>query len=182
MNYKTVVKVPPASEPITRDEARQQLKLDVGFDEEQISVLIPIARSKAEKFCNRYFTTQTVLIVFESGFTSKQLALPFPDLQTINSVKYYDSELNETTIDPSDYVFNADLQCIYFTSIPTDSTSITVEVVTGAPEEFGGAKIGMLMFLTDLYETRSENIKGVSISNNPAVKESLWPYRVNLGV
>lgn len=182
MNFKTIVKVAPTSEPITRDEARQQLRIDFGFDEEQIGVLIPIARDKAEKFCNRFFTQQTVLIVFDSGFDGSVLKLPFPDLNAINSLKYFDSDGMEITIDQGEYRFESDIQEIYLTSHPTDAVKILVEVVTGPPVEYGGAKAAMLMFLTDLYETRSESVKGVSIANNPAVINSLYPYRVNIGV
>jgi len=36
----TIVKVGPTTEPITQDEARTQLRVDVGFDEDKITDLI----------------------------------------------------------------------------------------------------------------------------------------------
>lgn len=177
--YKTIVKVPPTEEPISRDEARSQLRIDLGDDDHKVASLISVARDMAENFCNRFFTEQTVLIVWNSALDG-DLCLPFPDLQTINSVTLYDSEGVETVIPDTDYTFNSDLQKIFFNgSIPTNK-SFSVEVVTGAPSDFQGAKIAMLMMLTDLYELRTESVVGATVSNNPAVKFALYPYRVNL--
>lgn len=181
MNY-TIVKVGPAIEPITQDEARTQLRVDVGFDEDKITDLISMSRAHVEGFCNRFFTEQTVLIVFDAGFSGLSLKLPYPDLKTINSVKTVDSSGVETVIDDAEYTFNSDLERIYFTSAIGSGVSVLIEVVTGAPVEFEGAKIAMLMFMTDLYELRTESLVGVSIANNPAIVNQMFPFRVNMGV
>ncbi len=179
--YKTIVVTPPTVEPITTDEANQQLKIDDGFDDDHRDMLISIARDKAEKYCNRFFTEQVVKIVFDEPMYTNRIDLPYPDLQSVDSITYIDS--SNTMQSVAGYTFFADEQVIYpASSFPTDCKSYTVTVTTGAPAEYGGAKIGMLMFLTDLYETRAESIIAASVSNNPAVVNSLYPYRVSLGV
>lgn len=179
--YKTIVVTPPSVEPITLQEALRQLRLEIGFDDDKVESLIPVARDKAERYCNRYFSEQTVKIVYSGSF-GVEISLPFPDLASVVSITYLDSENAVQTLSPSDYTFVSDYQAIYpVTSFPF-AKSYTVTVVTGAPKEMSSIKIAMLMFLTDLYELREESVIGASVANNPAVAASLWPYRVNLGV
>ena len=176
--YKLIVVTPPTSEPITTSEANLQLRIDDGFDDDHRDMLIRIARDKAEKYCNRFFTEQVVKIVFDGSISCGKIDLPFPDLQSVDSITYIDSANTRQNITAFD--FFADEQIIYTDSV--DCKSYTVTVTTGAPAEYGGAKIGMLMFLTDLYELRTESVVAASVANNPAVVSSLYPYRVNLGV
>lgn len=182
MTYKTIVVTPAAAEPITTDEANVQLRIKDGEDDDHRDMLISIARDKAEKFCNRFFTTQTVKIVFEGGFGSK-IDLPYPDLTDVNSITYIDSDNTVQTVTGGTYTAFFDEQVIFpDDAFPTDAKSYTVEVTTGPPAELGAAKIGMLMLLTDLYELRTESVIGFSVSENPAVSNYLWSYRVSLGV
>lgn len=178
--YKTIVVTPAASEPVSTTEANGQLRIKDGEDDAHRDLLISIARDKVEDYCNRFFTVQTIKIVFDGGFGDK-IDLPFPDLTAVNSITYIDSD--NTVQTATGYTAFFDEQVIYPNdSFPTDAKSYTVEVVTGPPAEFGGAKIGILMLLTDLYELRTESVVGFSVSENPAVENSLYPYRVNLGV
>ena len=180
--YKTIVVTPAASEPISTLEANNQLKIEDGDDDYHRDMLISAARDKAEDYCNRFFTVQTIKIVFDGGFGDK-IDLPYPDLTAVNSITYIDSDNAVQTVSSGDYTAFFDEQVIYpADAFPTDAKSYTVEVVTGPPAEFGGAKIGMLMVMTDLYELRTESVVGFSVSENPAVVNSLYPYRVNLGV
>lgn len=180
--YKTIVVAPAILEPVTLTEAVSQLRIEQGFDDAKVTSLISVARDKAERYCNRYFTEQTVKIVYSGGFGS-EICLPFPDLISVESITYLDSENAEQTINSADYSAFFDQQVIYPASeFPTDAKSYTVTVITGAPAEMSSAKIAMLMYLTDLYELREESVIGASVANNPAVAASLYPYRVNLGV
>jgi len=146
-------------------------------------LLISASRDKAERYCNRYFTEQTVKIVYEGPFNPEKICLPFPDLASVESIKYIDSSNAVQTIDDSDYDFLADEQVIYpFGTFPADAKSYTVEVVTSAPNEFKSVKIAILMILTDMYETRTESVIGSTLSNNPVVENMLYAYRVGLGV
>lgn len=181
MSYRTIVKVPPTSEPITTDEARDQLRIDLGDDHAHLVSLISIARDRAEKFCNRFFTEQTISIVYDSTFSGSTLCLPYPDLQGVSEIRTY-LDGAETVIDSGTYTFNSDLKRIYFSTVPDGYDSFAVDVVTGAPAEYGGAKIAMLMMLADLYELRTESVVQFTVNENPAVVAALYPYRINIGV
>ena len=183
MKYKTIVATPAHEEPISMNEAYRQLRVEPCVDDEHIAALISISRDKAERFCNRYFSEQVVKIVYDGGFSGSSIDLPYPDLISVDSITYVDSSNAQIEIDASEYVVLLDNQVIYANdSFPSDAKGYTVTVTTGAPTEFGGAKVGMMMMLTDLYELRSESVVGFSVNQNPAVMASLWPYRVNLGV
>ena len=182
MNHKKIVRVPPTVEPISREEANNQLRLELGDDDDHVQTLISAARDTAENYCNRFFTEQTIAIVYDSAFSGKTFCLPYPDLQSIVSITTYDEDGAATVLPNTDYNFNADQQRIYFNTVPTNYESFTVEVLTGPPAEFESAKQGMLMILTDLYENRTESVVQFTVNENPAVRNMLYPYRVNLGV
>jgi len=184
-SYKTVLLVAPAVEPITLSEAKKQLRLTdlQTFDDDYIAALIPVARDRAESYCNRFFTEQEITIVYESGFPLGILYLPYPDLQSVDSITYTDQEGDDYTVDVGDYIFDAERQSLTPVSAwPSGVVSFKVTVTTGAPLEFEGVKQAIRMILTDMYELRTESVVGASIANNPAVKALLYPYRVNLGI
>jgi uncharacterized phiE125 gp8 family phage protein len=181
MKYESIAITPPTVEPVTLKQANNQLRLELGDDNDQVEVLIKASRDRAEKFCNRFFTEQTIAIVYDGVFSGTTLCLPYPDLQSITAIKTYDAEGNETTLDPGDYNFVPSQKRIYFSTVPSDYATFTVEVLTGAPAEFEGAKQAILMMLTDMYETRTEYVD-YTINENKAVMSALYPYRVNIGV
>jgi len=183
--HKTIVITPPLVEPISLDEAKAQLRISekATKDDEHIKMLISVARDRAERFCNRFFTEQTVSIVYNCTLPDRYINLPYPDITSVSSVSYFQADGSEVQIDASDYVFNSRLQTITaLTMFPADAVSYQVTVVTGAPLEYQGAKIAMLMTLTDLFDLRAESVVGFSIANNPAVVNNMYPYRVELGV
>lgn len=182
--YKTVLKVAPTVEPITLDEAKAQLRLTAlqTFDDTYITALIPVARDRVESYTNRFFTTQQITIIWEAGFPVGDLSLPYPDLTSVDEVSYTDSSGVETMVDSGAYTFDSERQVLIADSWPSDAVAIKIDVTTGAPLEFEGAKQAMLMMLTDMYELRTESVIGASVADNPAVTAMLYPYRVNLGI
>jgi hypothetical protein len=182
MAYKTIVKTPPTEEPFLLSEAKRQLQLeDSTLQDAHIETLIPIARDRVEKYCNRFFTQQVVYIVYDEGFPGgKVLELPYPDLASVDSITYYDSTETQQTF--TGFTFDSQRQAIIADDSFPDAVSITIEVTTSAPAEYQGAKSAMLMTLTDLYELRTESVVGFSIGENKAVVNAMQPYRVEMGV
>lgn len=183
--YKTVLLVAPTVEPITLVEAKNQLRLTSlqTFDDDYITALIPVARDRAENYCNRFFTEQQVTIVYEAGFPVSTFYLPYPDLISIEEINYTDQTGVNVLVDGADYSYDKQRQALIPTdSWPADAESVKITVNTGAPIEFEGAKQAMLMMLTDMYELRTETVVGASVAENKAVCALLYPYRVNLGI
>jgi len=180
MIEKVIVKTAPTVEPISLNEARRQLRLDPGDDDDFLDIIIPKARDAVENFCNRFFTSQVVELVIEPG-DSLTVNLGYPDLVSVDSFKYYDEDFTETTLGVSEYTFLS-----AFNAVRLDSSVVAyryvVEVTTGAPVEFEGAKTAMLLMLNDLYEMRGTQVVGVSVTDNKSAVLHAWPYRVQLGV
>lgn len=90
----------PASLPVTLAEQ----KIHAGIpsaetsQDSYISALIGAATEVAENICNRRFITQTWKFYDDDFPFSSQIEIPYPKLQTIEHVKYYDTNGNLQTM------------------------------------------------------------------------------------
>lgn len=183
MRFETITLVAPLVEPVTLDQAKDQLRLTTlqTFDDDYITSLIPVARDRAEKYCNRFFTEQQARLVIYDGWGASSLVLPVPDVASVDSIFYVDSEGTETEI--TGFSFDSDTCTVYFGStLPQGASALKVNITTGSPVAFQGVIQSILMIITDMYELRTESVIGASVAENPAVKALLYPYRFNLGI
>ena len=178
---KTIVLVAPTVEPVTLEEAKEQLRIEASFteDDSYISALISASRDRCENYCNQYFTEQSIQILYE-GFIPSVITLPYPGL-TVTSVTYTDSDNAQQTVNPINYIVDATNQTITFTETYS-SINFQVLATTSAPVQIVGVQHAIKIILTDLYELRTETAIGVSLAENPAVKALLYPYRESLGI
>lgn len=178
---KTIVLVAPTAEPVTLAEAKEQLRIEASFteDDDYITALISVARDRCESYCNQYFTEQGIQILY-SGSITTVVPLPYPGL-TVTSVTYTDSDGAQQTVNAIDYIVDSVNQTITFTNT-FDSLNYQVQATTSAPVQIVGVQQSIKIILTDLYELRTETVIGVSIAENPAVKVMLYPYRESLGI
>jgi len=114
--------VPPATEPVTLDDAKAQARVDTNIDDALITGLITAARQWAEAYTGRAFINQTWqmwLDVWPVGSESwwdgvrqapimalddvSYVSLPRPPLAGVNSVTYYDNADNPTVWASSNY-------------------------------------------------------------------------------
>ena len=183
MTTTTIVRVAPTVEPLTLTEAKAQLRIEDSFtlDDTYINSLISMSRDRAEKYCNRFFTEQQISILYVDAMPLI-IDLQYPDLASVESLQYTDSDYVLQTVSAGDYVVDLDRQRITITGNVESGIDYRVNATTAAPVEYEGAKAAMLMMLADMYDLRTESVVGVSISDNPAVKAALYPYRVKLGV
>ena len=166
---KKIILTAPSVEPITLDEAKAQLRieLDFTFDDDYLNSLISVARDRCQNYCNQFFTVQDIALV---GIAVSQI-LPYPNL-TITSV-----EVDGVTT--TEFTYDEDTQ-LFLLNVTGDKLKIFA--TTGAPAEFAGVEQGIKMIVTDMYEIRAESVVGVSVTENPALKALLYPYRLSLGV
>lgn len=178
---KTIVLAPPLTEPVTLLEAKEQLRIEPAFteDDSYISSLISVARERCENYCNQYFTGQDIKILYQGPILTV-VPLPYPGL-TVTSVTYTDSDNAQQTVNPINYIVDATNQTITFTET-FDSINFQVLAITSAPAQINGVQQAIKLILTDLYELRTETAVGVSLTENPAVKAVLYPYRESLGI
>jgi hypothetical protein len=178
---KTIVLVAPTVEPITLLEAKAQLRIESAFteDDDYINALISVSRDRCENYCNQFFTVQSIKMLFE-GALPVIGTFPFPGL-TVTSITYTDKDNVLQTLAPADYIVDAVNQTITFTQ-GYDSINYQVLATTTVPVQVVGVQQGIKLMITDMYELRSETVVGVSITENPAVKAILYPYRLSLGL
>lgn len=101
---------PPAEEPITLDEAKKHLRVDIANDDTLISSLITAAREYCEDFQNRAYITQTWQLWLDGWPDGSEISIPKPPLQTVSSIKYYSEDGAEYTLPAEDYIVDVQSQ------------------------------------------------------------------------
>jgi len=179
---KTIIVTPPSTEPVSLSEAKAQLRIEDAFtlDDDYISALISAARDRVESYCNQFFAAQSIRVL-NNGQMPIIINLPYPNMTVLN-VTYTDNNNVSQTMNGSDYVTDAANQTITIISNLPSTINYQINSLVSAPAAIEGVKQGILMIVTDLYELRTETAVGVSLSDNPAVKALLYPYRLGLGV
>lgn len=104
LKYRIVT--PPAAEPVTLAEVKQQLRIDADDDsmDDTLSPLITAAREWCEDYQNRAYITQTIELVRDDWPRSDEIRLPRPPLQSVTALTYTDEDGVLTTVSSSSYV------------------------------------------------------------------------------
>jgi uncharacterized phiE125 gp8 family phage protein len=103
----------PAQDPVTVAEMKAYLRVDGNDFDTTIGNLIKAAREAAQDYQNRAFFTQTWELSFDrfpyihAGCRyAPGCEIPFPPLQSVQSVKYYDQNGTETTMDLANFIID----------------------------------------------------------------------------
>lgn len=129
------VVTPPAVEPVSLETVKQYLRVDGTDEDALIASLIKSARETGEELARRAFITQTLELILDAFPTDLQLEVWRPPLQSVTSVKYYDTNNIEATW--TDYTVNARSEPgrIHFNSLPgvslLESGGVVVRYVAG---------------------------------------------------
>lgn len=121
MSWSTSVVTPPAVEPITVDEAKDWLRLDLDDDNATLAVLIGAARRAVSTRLRRALIRTTIDLTLD-GFPSTRcrpgvwrpettgrfpeetaIRLPFPPLASVSSITYLDPAGASVVLSPSLY-------------------------------------------------------------------------------
>jgi uncharacterized phiE125 gp8 family phage protein len=184
-----VLKTAPAVEPVSLTEAKAHLRVD--YDDDDVALITPMikaARMYCENFQNRAYVTQTWTMYLP--WFHKVIKIPKGSLQTVNSVKYKNSDGTEVTLTENvNYIYSKTgiegiLTTPYgvtwpaFTQYPLDA--VTIEFTCGyglavaVPETI---KQAILMLVKYWYDQKDISI---TISNDiqQAVHRLLWQDRI----
>lgn len=182
---------PPAVEPVSLAEAKAHLRLDSDADDAYVSALIRTARERAELFLRRALITQTFDCTLD-GFPAnrRSIDLPRPPLQSIESVKYIDTEGNLRFFEPESYVIDTASDETgrvalawnrYWPIAGSSINSVVIRFIAGygdSPENVPEAiRHGILIEISNLYENREDIVVGQSISLLSLSEKLLWAYR-----
>lgn len=199
MNIKLVTA--PTEEPVGLGEVKEFCRVDINDDDALLNGLILAARTNIETWLRKKLCTQTWSVLYD-GFSSKDikgngeleycsvLDLPFAPLQTVNFVKYYDTNGTLQTFSASKY--NVDIYdepariglkqgevwpVVEYKKI----NAVEIECVIGyggnavVPE---GIKLGIKLLVSHWYDTRSPVNTGNIVTTIPLMLEHLlMPYR-----
>ena len=168
MNYK--IQTEPNAEPITLDEAKLHLRVDISDDDTLIESYILVARRVAEQISNHKWITQTWDIKLDS-FPGTTFTLPksLSPLVSVTHIKYTDEDDNESTFGSGNYVVDtysdpARIKLADGAAWPSDvlvelnGVEIRVIVGYGAPGDVPQEiKQAIFLMLGQMYELR-ENV------------------------
>jgi uncharacterized phiE125 gp8 family phage protein len=185
---------PPAEEPVTLDEAKQHLRVEMPDEDALILGLIAAARAQVETRTKRALATQTWELGLESfcwsdspwGVCSDRGSshrLPWPALQSVTSITYLDATGTRQTLSTSVYQVITGtpgrVGLAYGQSWPvvrSEPDSVLIRYVAG----YGGAsavpdalKAAIKLLVGHLYENREATISGLTITELPMAVRAL---------
>ncbi len=187
-----VMSVEPAEEPITLEEAKAHLRVDIEDDDQLILNLITAARQKAESILKRALITQT-LIYYPDDFPDEDyIELPMPPLQSVTSIIYTDYAGTATTMTvTTDYVVDIKKEpgrvvLAYGQVWPSTTLTVTSPIAItfiagfGTPEDVPMAvKAAILIITADYYENRESYVIGQTPTHMKTVEALLDPYVIH---
>jgi uncharacterized phiE125 gp8 family phage protein len=116
MGKRTITVIPPTDLPLTLDEAKVQLRLDPGFDDDDdlITNMISALTSQAQKITGRQFMQATLETWWDTwrdvdrsqylGIPSDRIKIPCAPVIKVIDIQYFPSSGAELTVyDPSNY-------------------------------------------------------------------------------
>ena len=161
----TRILTPPASEPVTIKQAKKQLELLESDDahDEQLQLLIEVARDSVERDCGIAMLTQTVEHI-QPGFY-EAIQLQRRPVQSVTSVQYYDDGNVLRTLSASIWQLNPAKERIelqYEEDWPTTATrwdAVKVTYVAGYTSSAtvpASLRQAMLLKIGYLFENRDQ--------------------------
>jgi uncharacterized phiE125 gp8 family phage protein len=171
---------PPTSEPISLEDVEKHTRLQGQLTDEQstVDIIISAICERAESLTNRALISQTWEASFNL-FPSERIpiVLPKPPLQSVVSIKYFDVNNVEQTLNPlsykvvldnSDYGYVIPIYGLTWPVALNDVNSVTIKFVCGygpiEPETSdnipAGIKQWMLINAANLIENRESIVIG----------------------
>lgn len=185
----------PAAEPVTLTEAKAHLRVTGTDDDTILAVYIKAARVRAEMFTRRAFVTQTLRLRLGVFPGERFIELPRPPLASVTSLKYYDSDNVQQTVDAASLTEGYEVVTDELVGklvlrdgaswpSPVYARADAIEVIfvagygayTAVPETL---RLAVLHLVAHYYENRVPVVQGTIVAPVPMHVESLlWGERV----
>lgn len=167
-NYHLSIVTPPASEPLSLNQALVQCHANSGVEDDWFYDTITAVRLDAEKYQRRAYIEQTLRITYDNLPINKPILLPRPPLIEIISFSFFDIDNNEISVDLNDLIIDSYSQPGRLTfvngySMPSitlrEINSIVIQYKAGygdsADDVPKNIKQAMLLQIGYLYDCRS---------------------------
>ena len=190
---ETTLKTAPAAEPISLDEAKRHVRIDIDETDhdDYLHDLITAARDQVEMITWRKLITQTWYAYLQDWPKGTYIELPFGKLQSVTAIKYTDVDGDESTWDSDEYIVGTDYQKGRVTladgyTWPNEtlypSNPVEIEFVCGyglAVSVPAQIKHAMKMIISELFENREITIIGTIFKEMETVNNLLSNFRLN---
>lgn len=187
------VVTPPAVEPVTVDDAKQQCRIDAPDEDNLIAGYIVAARQYIESASGWAMMTQTLELGLRGFPEEDRIYLPRPPLQSVTSVLYTDVSQTTYTLPPTtgylvdQYSEPAQIVLpfgqVWPSLILSTARPLVVQFIAGytsAPLVPNPLKQAILMLVSHWYENREAVVVGhtstIATELPMAVKSLLAPY------
>lgn len=160
-----------SDEPVTTAEVKLYARVAHSVEDSIIASWIKSARKEAEDYQHRSYVEQTYRMVYDS-FPPTCFDFPRPPLISVESVKYYDTDDNESTFDANDYSLDliteiGRFSLNYGVSWPTVTLRPLNAVIIAFTTGYGAdadavpdtVKNAIYLFCTYMYENREAENK-----------------------
>lgn len=184
----------PEDEPITLEEAKLHLRLEIEDDDALVDGLIAAARERAEAVTGRQLLQATWELRLDRFPCEYEIRIPKPPLISVTSLKYVDTNGTLQTWDPVNYQVDAPagpfaepgrLQPVFGASWPSARTdtlnAVIVRFVAGYGD--GGSSVpmairqAMKLMLSAWYERRDDLVLQGDVAPLGALA-LLTPYKL----
>jgi uncharacterized phiE125 gp8 family phage protein len=185
----TVLKTAPSVEPLSLAEAKSHLRVDDTSEDTLITDIIVAARNYVENVTKRQLVTATWTHYLDAF--AAEIRLPYPPLQSVTSVKYYDTGGSQQTLASAVYTTDTYRQRgrlveAYGQTWPATQAiinAVAIEYVAGygdAGSDVPSAiRQAMRLLIGHWHENREDVAIGtISTQVGRAVDALLAPYRM----
>lgn len=186
----TIKVLDAASEPITLAQAKLWTRVDVPDEDELFtSLCIPAARQDAETRMGRTLITTTWKLVLDAFPRGGYIQLQYPNLQSMDSILYYDASGVQQTVDPAAYLLDTAGQPGGVAPAPGLSWPATQARINAVEIQYKAGwadaaqvpaviKQWIALRAATLYAHREMIIAGASVAEVPFVNSLLDGYKV----
>jgi uncharacterized phiE125 gp8 family phage protein len=174
---ETTIKTAATVEPISLDELKYHLRIDLDDTDQDdyLNGLIATAREEAEELTWRKFISQTWYAYLDDWPNEDYIVLPFGSLQSVTAIKYTDTDGDQSTWTSSEYIVGTDylkgrVTLAYGYTWPNTtlypSNPIQIEFVCGYGDSEASVpaeiKHAIKMLASEMYENRETSLIGMS--------------------
>lgn len=190
--HKFVLDEGPDVEPVSLTEAKDHLNVSSSSKDDYITGLQLACRVAVERYLNRALITQTWKVYYDEW--CEDLLIPFPPLQSVESLKFFDILGAQTTLAESDYYwvvkteepgrikkkFNAVYPILQYSRPDAIEIAFTAGYGDEADDVPAPIKHGIKLMLTKYYEHRGDVVVGPQQINviPQHVADMIHPYRI----
>jgi len=185
------ITTPAVGFPVTLEETKVYLRVDIDEDDDLISAFIESATEQVQIFTNRQLITASFdmfLDGFEPRTCTGAIEIPKGNVQTVDQIQYIDSNGDNQIWGTSNFEADTNRQISQFRPANSNAfpstddvyNAVTVSFTAGyglATDVPQAVKQSIFLMVSDAYEHREEQSE-IKLENNKTITRLLWNHRL----